>query len=432
MSFVSILIIVVFVAIVALMVANKINAVVALPLMAVLLSIVAGVDLKTITNTVVGAGVGTFASLIITALLAAVLGEVIRKTGIAEKIIRGAAELGGDNPYLIALLCFVACGFCFVGLYGGGARIMIGLIIFPIMLAVGVPKTICSFVLLSSSFLGYFFNVTRWSFIQGLFKLDGNPVVSIELVKNIAFILAIPGVVIAVALIVIGIKVKGKVFCWAARKTDVSEDPQNSKVPAIAMFAPIVPLVLVLALKWDVNTGLICGIVYALLTTQYKSRFKGSLSLLNKAVFDGFANISVTIMLIMGIGMVIKAAGLPELKEPITAILSGIIPSSKLGIILVFGLIGPFLCVYRGPFNPWGLGGALASILLVTDINPGILVAMFWLYDYFVGVNDPTASQVQWANGYLQLDSGHYTVATAPASILFCIIGMIVMVAKFM
>ena len=213
MNIVSILIIVVFVAIVALMVANKINAVVALPLMAVALSVVAGVNINTIVNTVIGAGAAQFASLIITALIAAVLGEVIRKTGIAEKLIRGAAELGGDNPYLIALLCFAACGFCFVGLYGGGARIMIGLIIFPIMLAVGVPKTICSFILLASSFLGYFFNVTRWAFIQGLFKVDGNPVVTIDLVKNVALILFIPGLIIAVGLIILGIKVKGKVFC---------------------------------------------------------------------------------------------------------------------------------------------------------------------------------------------------------------------------
>ena len=153
--------------------------------------------------------------------------------------------------------------------------------------------------------------------------------------------------------------------------------------------------------------------------------------MINKSIYDGFSNISVTIMLMMGIGMVIKAAGLAELKTPITAILTNIVPSSKLGIVLIFGLLGPFLCAYRGPFNPWGLGGALASILLVTNINPGILVAMFWLYDYFVGVNDPTASQVQWANGYLQLDSGKYTVATAPAGILFCVIGMIIMAIKF-
>lgn len=430
MSITAILIIVAFIVIVALMIANKINAVVALPLMAIVLSLVAGVAPSVIVNDVIGGGVGTFASLIITALIASVLGEVIRQTGIAEKLIRSAAELGGDNPYLIALLSFLACGFCFIGLYGGGARIMIGLIIFPIMLAVGVPKTICSFVLLSASFLGYFFNVTRWNFIQGLFTIDGVSHVSQEMVQSVALMLFIPGVIIAIALIIIGIKVKGKVFCWAARNPNVTNE--TKKVPLIALFSPIVPLVLVLAFKWDINTALLTGILFAMLTTQFSVRFKGSLALLNKSIFDGFANIGVTIILIMGIGMVIEAAGLEELRTPITSILTSIVPDSRLGIILLFGLIGPFLCVYRGPFNPWGLGGALASILIFSNINPGILVAMFWLYDYFVGVNDPTASQVQWANGYLQLGSDRYSIATAPAGILFCLIGIIIAVIRFM
>ena len=242
--------------------------------------------------------------------------------------------------------------------------------------------------------------------------------------------LFIPGVIIAIALIIIGIKVKGKVFCWAARNPNVASD--TKKVPLIALFSPIVPLVLVLAFKWDINTALLAGILFAMLTTQFSVRFKGSLALLNKSIFDGFANIGVTIILIMGIGMVIEAAGLEELRTPITSILTSIVPDSRLGIILLFGLIGPFLCVYRGPFNPWGLGGALASILILSNINPGILVAMFWLYDYFVGVNDPTASQVQWANGYLQLGSDRYSIATAPAGILFCLIGIIIAVIRFM
>lgn len=431
MSITAFLIIAVFILVVGLMIANKINAIVGLPLMGILLAAVSGVGPMTIVNSVVGAGVNVFATLVVTALIAATFGEVIRRTGIAEKLVRSAAELGGDNPYLIALFCFFACGFCFVGLYGGGARIMIGLIIFPIMLAVGIPKTISSFILLSSSFLGYFFNITRWNFIQGLFKIDGTSVVSMELVKSVALMLFFPGLIICVALIIIGIRFKGKVFCWAAKNPNMVNN-NNADVPLISLFTPIVPLILVLVLNVDINASLIFGIAYAFLTTQAKNKWKGSLGILNKAIYDGFSNISVTVMLIFGIGMVINAAGLPEMREPITNILSVIIPSSKIGIILLFGLVGPALCVYRGPFNPWGLGGALAGIMILSPIDPGIIVAMFWLYDYFVGVNDPTASQVQWSNGYLQLDSGHYSIATVPAGILFCVVGIIMAVVRFM
>ena len=98
MNITTVLIIAVFLLIVGLMVSDKINAVVALPLMAVSLCIIVGVPLKTIMNDVVGGGISGLSGAIFSTLIAAILGEVIRKTGIAEKLIRSAAELGGDNP----------------------------------------------------------------------------------------------------------------------------------------------------------------------------------------------------------------------------------------------------------------------------------------------------------------------------------------------
>lgn len=418
------LIIAVFILIVGLMVSDKINAVVALPLMAVSLCLIVGVPFNIIVNDVVGGGISGLSGAIFSTLIAAILGEVIRKTGIAEKLIRSAAELGGDNPYVMAVICFLACAFCFVGLSGVGAKIMLGLIVFPIMLSVGVPKVIAAFVMLAGTSVGYFMNVARWTFIGNLVGLDATD----PLIKNTAIMLIVPAVIISIMLIVIGIKVKGPVFSWAAKRGNTD----NTNVPLYAILAPAIPLLLVLCFKWNVNAALILGIIYAVLTTQWKNKFKGVLDLINKAAYDGFANVSVTIAIMMGIGMVLAAAKQEALLEPIKMLLTNIVPTTPLPVILMFGLIGPFLTMYRGPLNPWGLGAALIGILLTTSLPIGLIVILAWLYDYYVAVNDPTASQVTWACGYLQISIGKYTRGTFLVDALYVLIGVIIAVVFFM
>ncbi len=428
MSITTILIIAVFVAVVALMVTDKLNAVAALPLMAIVMCAVAGVPFKTIVNDVVGGGISGLSGAIFSTLIAAILGEVIRKTGIAEKLIRSAAELGGDNPYVLAVLCFLACGFCFIGLNGVGSKIMLGLIVFPIMLSVGVPKVIAAFVMLAGTSVGYFMNVSRWTFIGNLVGLEATD----PLIKNTAVMILIPPVIICVALILIGIKVKGPVFSWAVKKNDGEKRDKSKDVPLYSILAPIIPLVLVLAFKCNVNAALIVGILYAILTTQWKNKFRGIQDLINKSAFDGFANVSVTVVLMMGIGMVLAASKQEALLTPIQNLLTAIVPTAPVLVILVFGLVGPFLTMYRGPLNPWGLGAALIGILLTTSLPIGLIVTLAWVYDYYVAVNDPTASQVTWACGYLQVSVGKYTRGTFLINALVALAGVILAVIVYM
>lgn len=425
MNITTFLIIAVFLLIVGLMVSDKINAVAALPLMAVSLCLIVGMPIKTIMNDVVGGGISGLSSAIFSTLIAAILGEVIRKTGIAEKLIRSAAELGGDNPYIMAVLCFLACAFCFIGLSGVGAKIMLGLIVFPIMLSVGVPKVVAAFVMLAGTSVGYFMNVARWTFIGNLVGLEATD----PMIKNTAVMVIIPCVIICVLLIIVGIKVKGPVFSWAAKREtgDKAKD-----VPLYAVLAPVIPLLLVMILKWNVNTALIIGILYAILTTQWKNKFRGVLDLINKSAYDGFANVSVTVVLMMGIGMVLAAAKQEALLTPIQQLLTAVVPVSPLPVILLFGVAGPFLTMYRGPLNPWGLGAALIGILLTTSLPLGLIVTLAWLYDYYVAVNDPTASQVTWACGYLQISVGKYTRGTFLINALVVLAGVILAVLFYM
>lgn len=427
MSFLSIMIVLVFFTIVVLMALDKIKAIVALPLMAIVLALIAGVPVNEITNNIVGKGLAVLSSAIFSTIVAAVLGEIIKRTGIAENIIRGAAELGGDNPYIVAILCFLAVGFSFIGLYGAGARIMMGLIVLPIMLSVGVPRLTAGAILLTSSFLGYLLNVARWKFIQSLVNAD------MAVIKEYAFMLLVPGVLIGFLMIIIGIKVKGPMFSWAVNINSSTDDKKKNlaKVPLYSLITPILPLVLVLGFNWDVNSSLIAAIIYAILTTQWRNKYRGVNDMLLKAIYDGFSNAAITSVLMFSIGMVVTAARHPKLVDPISEMLKMVVPNTSVGVVLFFGIIGPILTLYRGPLNPWGMGGALAGILATGHLPVGILVAMFWIYDYFVGVTDPTASQIAWAAGYLETTTWKLARSILPFSWLTAIVGMIIAVLKY-
>lgn len=101
------LIIVAFVIIAALMMTKKIPTLLALPLMAVVICIIAGVPAVGVDadgnsigwlQTVVENGTVRMGSAIMAVVFGAWLGQLMNKTGVTENIIKKSAELGGDRP----------------------------------------------------------------------------------------------------------------------------------------------------------------------------------------------------------------------------------------------------------------------------------------------------------------------------------------------
>ena len=102
----GILIIVVFLVIAALMMTKKIPTLLALPLMAVIICIIAGVPAVGTDaegnaigwlQTVVENGTVRMGSAIMAVIFGAWLGQLMNKTGVTENIIKKSAELGGDR-----------------------------------------------------------------------------------------------------------------------------------------------------------------------------------------------------------------------------------------------------------------------------------------------------------------------------------------------
>ena len=94
-----ILILAVFIGGVALMMTKKMPAILALPVMGILIAAVAGVpfisddkEVKTITSFVIGSGAIKLASTISVTIFGAIFAKVIQKEGISDAIIRKATS----------------------------------------------------------------------------------------------------------------------------------------------------------------------------------------------------------------------------------------------------------------------------------------------------------------------------------------------------
>lgn len=429
------LIIIFFLVFVGLMVTNKMPALVALPLMGIVLAIVAGVPLKELPA-VIEDGLLVFRGAYIPIMIAGIFGAVIKLTGIAENIIRRAVELAGDKKLLLALVCLAVTTVCFMGLYGTGALIMVGMIILPILISTGIPKIVSAGILLMGCFMGFAFNPSKWAFFVSLFKTDPNQdsLITIAEVSSFAWKFFIIAAIINIAFVVIGVLKKPKMLSWATSATADQKAKYNEykKLPLISLLSPVIPVVLIFITKTSqVSWALMVGIIYAVLTTQYKNWFKGSFKLIGSAVYEGIQSVALTTVLMFGAGILIQAVKLPQLSEPIGTLISSITPTSAIMFVIIFGVIGPLLTPYRGPMNPWGMGAAIAALLATGPLSTPVLLAAFMSYDYIVGITDATASQVVWTAGEVDSTPVKVSLGTLPFTWLVCLCSVILGVILF-
>ena len=117
----TVLIIAIFVVMVALMYTKKLSAMFALPVMAFLIALVAGIPLMDrvledgtteagILNLMFVNGPQRLASSIFMVIYGAILSQIVRQSGIAETVIRKVSELAGDRPLVLGIAFFLHGG----------------------------------------------------------------------------------------------------------------------------------------------------------------------------------------------------------------------------------------------------------------------------------------------------------------------------------
>ena len=421
------LIIVAFVIIAALLMTKKIPTLLALPLMAVIICVIAGVPAIGVNadgaqigwlQTVLEAGTVRMGSAIMAVIFGAWLGELMNKTGVTETIIKKSAELGGDRPLIVTLIMGAAVAVLFTTLNGLGSIIMVGSIVLPILISVGVPAMSAACIFLMAFTCGLTFNIANWKSFSSIFSLE------IPQIQSFAIYMLIATVIATLILIVLEFKRNGIKFAFSAPVEETETAQVTGIRGALAMLTPIIPIVLVAVFKFPVCPAFIAGILWILIFTS--KSFSKAMNMLVKTCYDGITNSGPAVILMIGIGILYLAVTHSMVKEVLNPFLLAVVPTGRIGYIIFFSLLAP-LALYRGPMNLFGLGSGIAALVIgLGTLSPLAVMAAFLAAERIQGCGDPTNTQNVWTANFCEVDVNGITKKLLPYLWAIAVVGVVI------
>ncbi|MCL5108460.1 MAG: hypothetical protein M1401_06290 [Chloroflexi bacterium] len=412
-ALIGILMLVLFLAVVILIIRGE-SPIISLLVLAIAWALLAGVPIvgeagKDILSGVLQKGGTDYASSIVIIVFGAWFGQTLVKTGIAENIIRGAIELAGDRPVVVAMVVSVTVGLLFTSIYGVGAAIAIGVIALPIMMSMGIPPWVAAPAFTMAIGAGNYINLVEFNIFKPMF-----PGIAYD---QRYFTFAIVGfavyVLAACAMSVYQLQLRG-----VRKYSSVNVAPPVAariKIQWYAYLAPAVPVVLVMAFAWPMIPAFIVGTVYALTATHFGKRsVRDSVDLFHRAFYDAFPDIATIAALWIICGMLIVAGQLPQVQAVLGPVINPVLPSTPLAVSIFFALLAP-LAIYRGPFSVVGTGAAvLAMFLNAKAVSPVYLFSVWRGALCLQGSQDPTNSWTLWTIGYTKVTHGQFLKTALP------------------
>lgn len=418
------LLLIIFVVFAVLMFTRKMPALLAVPTMAVLIAASVGTSLVDILNNIVSAGAVKLAPAYVAVFAGAMLGRVMMQTGIAEGIIKRAAELGGDRPLVVAFGLMAVTAVLFTSLTGLGAIIMVGSLVLPIMMSLGVPRKLAGIFFLLAFATGFIFNISLIRFYRDILQIAQEAPLPPEIVR---FQLVMLGVMTVGVIVysVIAAKRSGEMSMMTIEsKDEIVEKINDRNAPLISLITPLIPLVLYFGFNqygWKEIPSFMAGSIYAVLVTAPKRAIQTLVSSMIRGLEDG----APAAILMIGIGMLINALQLPAVKEVIEPVIKSLPIGNTLTYVLFFGLLSP-LALYRGPFNLFGLGAGFFAIIAGAGIVPAIaILAAAMAIVQVQNVCDPTNTHNVWIANFTGVRVEELTKATLLPMILICIAGLV-------
>ena len=385
------------------------SPIISLLFLAVVWAVIAGVPGKEILSQVLDKGGTAYASAIVIIVFGAWFGQALVKTGIAENIIRGAIELAGDRPTVVAIVVSVVTGLLFTSMYGVGAAISIGVIALPIMMSMGIPPYVAAPAFTMAIGAGCYVNLVNFNIFKPLFPgiVYEGPYLTFYFIGFAVYLLAACGMSV-VNLHFAGTRKYSAVRVAAPADTRVS-------IPWYAYVAPAIPVIMVIVFKWGMIPAFILGTVYALLSTQFGRRsWSESVDLFHRTFYDAFPDIATIAALWIICGMLIVGGQLPQVQQVLNPVFGPFLPGTRLGAAIFFAVLAP-LAIYRGPFSVVGTG----AVLLAMFLNAKILAVPFLFCVWYGPLNlqgsqDPTNSWTLWTIGYTKITHKQFLKTALP------------------
>lgn len=181
---------------------------------------------------------------------------------------------------------------------------------------------------------------------------------------------------------------------------------------------------------FPIVTAMVIGIAYGLVACPRPRQ--GRIQLLTRSAIDGIGAVAPAVALMLGIGMLIEAVTHQRVLEQVRPLLTAILPSSRLGYVLIFTVLAP-LALYRGPLNVWGMGFGLARMMAVAPgLGPAAIMAALLSVGQLQGVSDPTNTHNVWIANYVSEDVQRILRATLPYVWSAAAVGLVIGAILFM
>jgi H+/gluconate symporter-like permease len=422
---------IIFIIFATLMFTRKMPALLALPSMSILFALIAQWPITNILNTIIGQGCTKLAPVYVAVFMGAMMGRVMMQTGIAEEIIKRAAEFGGEKPLIVAFGLMLVTIVLFTTLQGLGAIITVGSLVLPIMMSLGIPRKLAGTLFLLAFGTGFIFNPILFTLYRQLLQLKETELLPNE-VSFFAFIVLGLMLVAVFIYAMLAAKRSSEILLMSAvQKEELLKRTQKKRVPLIALLTPIVPLVLFFSfnaytIKLDFIAAFIIGSIFAILTTDWRNGIKILTSSAIKGIEDG----APAAILMMGIGMLLNALNLQPIKMALDPLIKSLPFGSPIFYVAFFGLLSP-LALYRGPLNIFGIGIGLFTIMFGTGVlSPIALLAAIMCVVQVQNICDPTNTHNVWIANFTGVRVEELTKETILPVILVCIVGLII--AAFM
>ncbi|MCW5821307.1 MAG: citrate transporter [Cyanobacteria bacterium TGS_CYA1] len=438
---VPIVVILLFLLMTALMYTRRISALLALPVMAILIAIAGGIPQNEILTDVITKGSLKLHAAYTTTIFGAVLAELMNRYGIAKALVRWVAEFSGDNPYVLGLVLTGVTALLFSTLGGLGAVIMVGSIVLPVMLSIGISSATAGGLFLFGISIGGMFNLANWQLYKDVLSVAQD-----ELIKFVVPFAFLIGMAVFIFLFVELKKARNLVYliggglfsagalyylhenfrpvAQVAGAEQTFELAQSFdrvciligvlaiyaikrhfkgglELPPIAMLTPLVPLLLVLSFKWEIIPAFLAAITFGVLATWRKD----SINQLTRAIIDGTQTVIPAIILMIGIGMLIASVSHPKVAGAIAPLVAQVIPTTPFMYVIGFTLMTP-LALYRGPLSLWGMGSGLLKVIQnSTQLGGQAIMGMLMSVGQVQGICDPTNTHNIWIATYLGTDT---------------------------
>lgn len=421
---------VIFVVFATLMFLRKLPALLALPTMAILIAVLARLPATEILNVIVAQGSVKLASVYVSVFAGAMMGRVMIQTGIAEEIIKRAAEFGGEKPLLVSFGLMLVTIVLFTTLQGLGAIITVGSLVLPIMMSLGVPRKMAGTLFLLAFGTGFIFNPILFTLYRQLLQLPDQEPLPAQ-VSSFAFVLLGLMLAMVVGYAFVAAKRSGEILLMAA-EAPTFQAPKR-KVPLLALLTPIVPLGLffgfnALGIKLDFIAAFVIGSLFAIITTNWRNGVKVLTASAIKGIEDG----APAAILMMGIGMQLNALNLEPIKTALQPLIVSLPFDSALFYVAFFGLLSP-LALYRGPLNIFGIGIGLFTIMFGTGILPALaLLAAIMCVVQVQNICDPTNTHNVWIANFTGIRVEELTKETLLPVVGVCVVGLVVSALMFL